>query len=68
MKLWLLVVILAAVNAVAWSDGCSTSVPFDSDIAEVEDCPTCDEPPPTGSPRLWPTGMIPKHSTPGGKP
>ena len=68
MKLWLLVVILALVNAVAWSDGCAPSVPFADDIEEVEDCPTCDEPPPTGPPRLWPAGMIPKHSTPGGKP
>lgn len=66
MKLWLLVVILAAVNAVAWSDGCSPSVPFADDIEEVEDCPTCDEPPPTGYTRVFPNGVLYKHTSPGG--
>jgi len=65
MKLCLLVLALALVNAVAWSDGCS-AVEMVDDIAEVEDCPDCDEPPPTGSPRVFPNGAFYKHTSPGG--
>jgi len=66
VKLWLLVLALALVNAVAWSDGCETVVPIDSDIEEVEDCPACDEPPPTGHTRAFPDGVFYKHTSPGG--
>jgi len=41
-------------------------VPFADDIEEVEDCPTCDEPPPTGYTRVFPNGVLYKHTSPGG--